>query len=301
MYRQATTFSMSETSQPQLPIASPKMTLAVERVLATPELLEAILIQLTPINQLLCAQLISRLFHTTIASSPILQQLLFFRADTARDAKDWSVNPLLRQHFLPWFAGPSEGSFGSRDYNVLKLMDWTTSPLTLAAFLRPEASWRNMLLMQPPPKELQVVRWVHGQGGDSENVATVSFADKSAGAVTMGRVYDIMELYLRWDFGSFASFGVGFDDGEMGPEMTLYLRMTQQCCPSDSTKATLKSEGAEITKGLDWEKRVEDVLLRVRRRLKMEWFTQLTEERGGVGKVEWEEWKKARQARVEKS
>jgi hypothetical protein len=89
-------------------ISSLKMTSAIERVFATPELLEAILIQLTPTNQLLRAQLISRLFHTTITTSPKIQQLLFFRpnhgsplpkaasaAETTTRSNSWTGPPRL--------------------------------------------------------------------------------------------------------------------------------------------------------------------------------------------------------------
>jgi hypothetical protein len=273
-------------------ISSLKMTSAIERVFATPELLEAILIQLIPTNQLLRAQLISRLFHTTITTSPKIQQLLFFRPNPTRLTKDWFINPLLRQHFLPWFA-PSEGRFGSRNYDTLKLMDWTTSPSTRDAFLHPEASWRNMLLTQPQSTELKVVRWIHGQGGDSEHVALVSFPAK---AVTMGRVYDIAESFLREESASFPCFGVGFDQGKTGLEVTLYLRMTSQCSPRyKPMEVTLNSAAAEMLQGLEWKSTNGN-----RRRLKMDWSTELSEERGGVGEEEWEEWKKMREGRVGK-
>jgi hypothetical protein len=268
------------------------MSSASSRVFATPELLEAILIQLTPLNHLLHAQLISRTFHTVIANSPKLQQLLFFRTNTSRNPKDWSINPLLRQHFLPWSA-PASGRFDSRDYDVLRRMDWTKSPATCDAFLRPEASWRNMLLMQPPPKSLKVVMWMHGQGGDSESIADVSFADKPAQGVTMGRVYDITESWLRDADDSYPAFGIDIEDGEMGPQMTLYFRMTVQCCvdEGDEFGMSLKSQGQEMT----WhqlEKKEEEMYEDAfgSTRLTMEWKTGLTEERGGVGQEEWEEW-----------
>jgi hypothetical protein len=272
------------------------MASAMERIFATPELLEAIVIQLTPIDQLVRAQLISRLFHTTITTSPRVQQLLFFRPDPIRNPRDWSLNPLLRKHFLPWFA-PPEGRFGGRNYDTLKLMDWTTSASSLDAFLRSEASWRNMLLTQPPSKELKVVRWIHGQGGDSEDIAFVPLPAKT---VTMDRVYDIAESFLREESASFPSFGVEFKAGETGPEATLYLRMTMQCCPQyDPLEVMLKSEtaNAEILRGLEWKSTDEG---RDWRRLEMEWSTELSEERGGVGEGEWEDWKKVREGRVEK-
>jgi hypothetical protein len=251
------------------------MSSACSRVLATPELLEAILIQLTPLNHLLHAQLISRTFHAVITNSPKLQQLLFFRPDIFRNPIDWFTNPLLRQNFIPWFATDSD-RFSSRDYDILRLMDWTKSPATMDAFLRPEASWRNMLFMQPPAKSLRVVAWMHGQG------------------VTMGHVYDITESWLRDADRSYPAFGIDIEDGEMGPQMTLYLRMTVQCCINEDYEfgLSLRSQGQEMTwQQLDKEEDVEDDPFGTTR-LTMEWTTGLTEERGGVGQKEWEEWMK---------
>ncbi|KAF2033828.1 hypothetical protein EK21DRAFT_32802, partial [Setomelanomma holmii] len=179
------------------------MSSPVNLVLSTPELLESILFHLTPAH-LLTAQQISQTFRTTITSSPKLQYKLFLRADPNQPKKEWLINPLLRKHFLPWFVMP-DGRFSSRDYDSLQRMDWVSSKAKRAAFLRKEASWRNMLLMQPAPKELHLIRWTHAMGGDSEAYATIPFP---GGAVTMGRVYDVTEQLLRYYMGSYPSFGL---------------------------------------------------------------------------------------------
>ena len=160
------------------------MASACDRVISTPELLEIVFIQLDSLSALLFAQLVSRHFHTVIASSPKLQQKLFFRpVASSEDSQEWTINPLLRQHFVPFFL-----TLSTPDYASFKLMDWATSKPE--AFLRADASWRKMLIVQPPPAELTVVRVCEGQGGDSEQRAIVPFHDRMYGGVTMGIIYD---------------------------------------------------------------------------------------------------------------
>ena len=144
------------------------MTSTCDRVISTTELLEAILTHLPP-TSLLQAQRISRFFHRTINTSPKLQQLLFFRAEPGRDVEDFVINPLLQQHFAPWFPP----FHGHRNYDLLKEMPWAQSPSTRAVYLHAEASWRRMLPMQPAPKTLAVQYLEHCQTGDFVQTAGV--------------------------------------------------------------------------------------------------------------------------------
>jgi hypothetical protein len=268
-------------------MASPR-----DLVLTTPELLESILLHLSP-HHLLAAQLISQIFRNTITSSPSLQHRLFFRPDPTRPPKQWLINPLLRHHFLPWFVMPG-GRGAIRNYHTLKRMDWVSSASRLSAFLRKDASWRNMLLMQPSPNQLHVVRWVHGQAGDSASNAAIPFPND---AVTMGLVYDLTERFLRDSVGSYPSFGPGFKDGVAGPMLTLYFRMTMQCCPSDDDEApVLRSEGADEGLVLEWKdgEGAGSAEERSDGRMDMKWRTDLTGERGGVEVWEWKEWLRKR-------
>ncbi|KAF2644144.1 hypothetical protein P280DRAFT_515112 [Massarina eburnea CBS 473.64] len=86
---------------------------AKTQVITTPELLETVLLQLPPLS-LLTEISVSHFFHTTIISSPHLQQRLFFRASPSstqrREKGEWSLNPVLRSRFLPWFVLPSDHS-----------------------------------------------------------------------------------------------------------------------------------------------------------------------------------------------
>jgi hypothetical protein len=220
------------------------MTSARERVLSTAELLEAILSQLTPLNNLLHAQLISRCFHTTITSSPTLQQLLFFRPQTSTDPKQWTLNPLLRKHFVPWFdVVDTFDQWSQPSYDLLKSMDWTTSKRD--AFLRAEASWRKMLIVQPSPPEVKLTRVTDTDGGVYKEEATISFQDSPTAGVTMGPVYDITESFLREENESYASFDLCIKDADVGPTISMHFELTQQCCVYSPIDAELRSEGAD--------------------------------------------------------
>lgn len=216
------------------------MASACDRVFSTTELLEAILTHLTPINYLLQAQCVLRFFNTTINTSPKLQKLLFFRLDIGRDLKDFVINPLLQQHFAPWFPP----FHGHRNYDRLREMEWASTPSTRDIFLRPEASWRRMLPMQPAPQTLSVQYLEHCQTGDFMQTASIE-------GVTMGRVYDITESFLRAEYASYAQFSVRCG----GEGAVMYLESAMQCDMGEGRGLKgwdLRSEGAEMTHGLQW-------------------------------------------------
>ncbi|KAH7391717.1 hypothetical protein BKA66DRAFT_458317 [Pyrenochaeta sp. MPI-SDFR-AT-0127] len=273
------------------------MASARDRVFATPELLEAILIQLhhvAPLHELLQAQLISHRLHTAITSSPRLQQLLFFRAqpnNVSRSSAAWTLNPLLRHHFLPWFVQPSD-RWSMPNQESIQALDWI--PARKDAFLRPEASWRKMLVIQPPPKTLSVTLLVHTRLGDFISDATDQCADSPSGGVTMASLYDITESFVRTE--SSSQFGLTIKDGDTGPRMTLRLAHTQQCCPSSPKNYQLMSQGAKSNheaRALEWKGR-EPQEDSSRRRQNPIWDTDLVPDRGGVSSWDWEEWKRKR-------
>jgi hypothetical protein len=270
-----------------------------ERVFSTPELLETILSYLAPIN-LLQAQLISHLFHSTITSSPKLQQLLFFRP-AHHLPETWTLNPLLRKHFLPWFVISSSRTSNQRDLSTLQLLEWISSDSQRDAFLRADASWRNMVFMQPAPTSLHLVRWTHAMRADYEDKATIPVP---GGKVTMGLVYDVTVSVLRHDARMFPSFGLAVHDGPAGVGVTLYFKRTAQCCMRRMKVPDFSSRGAEELE-FEWKEKEEeeekgggddDSEEEMRRdmRLPMKWTTDLTEERGGVGNEEWKVWERKR-------
>lgn len=156
-------------SKPPMPPQPP----SVAKVLSTPELLESILLHLDPRTLLTTAQLISPAFLAVTTSSPRLQRTLFFRPSPS--TTPFTPNPLLLWAFpclmpvLPpqqpnGLAGtpphPSTlfipaGSYGRgpRDdgNEILPMTDVRfDGGRRNLAFTRKGASWRRMLVCQPP-------------------------------------------------------------------------------------------------------------------------------------------------------
>ncbi len=121
-----------------IPLSQP----AVQRVFNTPELLEIIHLSL-PIQDLLVrAPLVNRASRNTIASSLSIQQKLFFRPDPFFRPSD--DNPLLSFCYDNWKKWEGPNTLAHCDTIVARKEE---------AFRREEASWRKMLLVQPPAKE----------------------------------------------------------------------------------------------------------------------------------------------------
>jgi hypothetical protein len=150
-----------------------------------------------------------------------------------------------------------------------------------------------MLLIQPPPKELQVIKWCHAMGGDTISKKTITFDDTPSGHVTMGRVWDIAEFFLRDKFADHGSFALSFIDKNTTepPYLGLRLRWSASCVISwAGTPVALKSEAAEFSRDLDWDPRDDDG----RRGFRDDeaYTSDLTGEKGGVEGEEWRMWVK---------
>ncbi|OBT65749.1 hypothetical protein VE03_03369 [Pseudogymnoascus sp. 23342-1-I1] len=166
--------------------------IAANDVFATFELLEAILLYAPPFDLLLSVA-VSRTWHQTILSSNPLQQRLFFApapADTP-----WTQNPILAAKFWPIFhddryadvlaeklraecrgpclyghippirypmAGPPCKGPHCRNVRCQGAVEGF-SAADQDAYLRPEASWRKTLAMQPPVKMLRILQYGFSQ------------------------------------------------------------------------------------------------------------------------------------------
>ncbi|KAF1995172.1 hypothetical protein P154DRAFT_526545 [Amniculicola lignicola CBS 123094] len=260
------------------------------RVLNTPELLEAILLQL-PERDILLAQQVSRTFQAAITSSPALQQALFFREVPFKDPKIWKVNPLLREHFLPWFV-ISRNKWQLPDHSILERMDWARDHQRRRAFLRPTASWRKMLVTQPPAKKLEVYQHCHGQMDDVLEKASVHLKDLNTPGIPMSILYDISQRFI---FQTPASgFEMTIKNTTSGsPKIILYLVYTVQCCiTEDFMDLDLRSlePGAWDMENLEFESCAEELLAMFGIWMK----NDLTAEKGGVPLWEFERWNRER-------
>ncbi|KAK0664965.1 hypothetical protein DIS24_g282 [Lasiodiplodia hormozganensis] len=246
----------------------------MDEVLETPELLEHILAQL-PMRDLLLAQQVCRRFNSIIASSPTLQQALFFRPRPATAtpkpssikllhypgdepvAETWERNPLLASAFWPWFDRSTPKSrfsapFWDPDiFSTLPLADEQTR----FAFLRPEASWRRMLLTQPAVAALDIMLVSH-----SALRGTIDDASLCLGSgLRMGVLYDVTcQEILGSRYRAKRRFRVQWHGADR--RIVLNIASTAQCKKRDNNDAVWKSyfSGACQGKGLEWRKRDTD-------------------------------------------
>lgn len=122
---------------------------ALEKVVSTAELLELILLQLDLRTLLTAAQRTCRYWHSLVRDSPSLQKHLYFMPDE-NVSKSW--NPLLAEVFPSFFSrnGGSAAGFGRFTFATF---DMIQSPDKITAYNRKEASWRRMLVQQPPIRD----------------------------------------------------------------------------------------------------------------------------------------------------
>ncbi|KAF4213131.1 hypothetical protein CNMCM8980_007389 [Aspergillus fumigatiaffinis] len=170
-----------------------------------PEILEMILLNLD-MRTLLYIQ---RTCHSWLSmirgSSPIQKALYFTPIETTPDQSKVQ-NPLLREAFPALFK-LTDPDNPEDDYEydepTLAAFDMMKTPTKLAAYLRPEASWRRMLLQQPPMCNFGVCRYSTGGYGFSHTFFEVpgdprGFAD----GLRMG---DFFEALLFGDDVRFAT------------------------------------------------------------------------------------------------
>jgi hypothetical protein len=101
-----------------------------------------------------------------IIKSPSIQKALFF---TPIKESEWGVgekapNFLLAEMFPTIF--PGKGDPFERDFYFSDCA-MTKDPASFDRFVRKDASWRRMLLQQPPILELGLFHMYSGRGGDS--------------------------------------------------------------------------------------------------------------------------------------
>ncbi|KAJ6538530.1 hypothetical protein DFH09DRAFT_1177151 [Mycena vulgaris] len=192
------------------------MSTAQDVVIFTPELLELVLSHLPIRDLLITAPLVSKTWQT-ITLSPTLQRALFFQPDPSAEPVQ---NPLLVEMFPPFFAleVTSRWSWPGEASSIMS-MPWSKAP---DAFKREEASWRRMLVMQPPAQKMTVTETCHGQSGNSERRAVLD--DLS---LRMGILYDLAVPFIDRFASSFCIRWHDNSDNE--GDLTLAVIFTQQC------------------------------------------------------------------------
>ncbi|KAJ7187327.1 F-box domain-containing protein [Mycena filopes] len=184
---------------------------AQETALSTPELLELILSQLPLRDLLVTAPRVCKLW-TAVTLTPTLQRALFFQPDPNGTARR---NPLLIAAFPPFFTSDEPSGPG----DILR-MPWATAS---DAFRRETASWRRMLVVQPPARTLLILSRHHSPG---RTYGTVDLnldggGDRDGTGLRMGVLYDVLLQRVEQRGARFRVRWPGYDGVEFGEEVTL--------------------------------------------------------------------------------
>ncbi|KAJ7648804.1 hypothetical protein DFH06DRAFT_1095597 [Mycena polygramma] len=171
------------------------MSSAADTVISTTELLELILWHLPMRSLLVTAPLVSKTWQA-ITLSPILQRALFFQPDTSAASADTIQNPILAEFFQPFFAPAMDGDRPRWPNTVaeIRAMPWSKAP---DAFRRRDASWRRMLVRQPPAQTILVRQCSHGATSDERRAVLADLE------LRMGMLYDLTLRFINRDNTSF--------------------------------------------------------------------------------------------------
>lgn len=168
-----------------------------------PELLEQVLLNLTQ-GQILQAQRVCHSWLDTICASPLLQQKLYFQPLPPSKASERppEFNPIAKALF-PFLFEPHaflSGWLVKQEADRI-IRHWNEDPARREAVLRPEASWRRMLPIQPaaPIDGFVLNDWNVAEG---EPVLEWAEVDPSRHASNMAS---------RWDLGDSATMGLLYD------------------------------------------------------------------------------------------
>lgn len=151
-----------------------------DKALTTPEILETILLHLDLASILTSAQRVCHSWRDLITTSPSLQQHLYFQPNWNQNQNQTlkTPNPLLSTLFPGWFPPPPPANISrattdkdDEEVEAAVLDEHTFETLALAhadknrAFMYKHASWRNMLLSQPPIPDLVLFGVCENFGG----------------------------------------------------------------------------------------------------------------------------------------
>jgi hypothetical protein len=205
---------------PTKPAALPSN--ACDRFFSIAELLRIFLGNCSPLVLLNCTR-VCRTWNTTIAESTQLQQSLFLEPSCDKSG-EYKINPIISSHFAP-ILGPKLGDDEVASETVLSRFeagnkctskDITSLPWargtsmdapTRRAFADKNASWRKMLVSQPPIQRLDwwhewkhvptatedIQGWVARRVLVSRRVARGYGNETEYQAVTLGMLWDLVE------------------------------------------------------------------------------------------------------------
>lgn len=210
---------------------------------------------------------------------------------------------MLRDVFFPWFYCPESRFEPCPDQNVLYLLDWTSTGRQRDVFLHPEASWRRMFMIQPPPLKLSVRKVIHGHLGDTVSDGEICANETTSQGVTMDVIYDITQSF--WEYHQTLRFCLEILDHGTTASMRLCLMYTVSCV-TDLSYEDLSWAKPRAKKVWNFQNDVdmeparnqfvdsEDQFDESEERWDYQFNSALTKEKGGVSKEEFVTWKEER-------
>lgn len=145
---------------------------ATKKCLDIPEILEMILAQVDMRTLLTSARRVSRSWFNLISTSSSIQKALFFTPikDSEWGIKEKILNPLLTEAFPSLF--PAKERRYGYCFTICKL-PMTKDASNMARFIRKDASWRKMLVQQPPISGIGLFPIYSAMGGTSVQCSSI--------------------------------------------------------------------------------------------------------------------------------
>ncbi|KAL3443587.1 hypothetical protein BJX65DRAFT_311747 [Aspergillus insuetus] len=161
------------------------------RALNTPEILEMILLEMDMRTLLTSGQRVCHTWTNLIRTSRSIQRALFF---IPTKESEWATaekipNPLLAEVFPSIFPASDEDDDDRFAYSSLPMAKDTE---TMNRFVQPNASWRRMLVQQPPLKNIGLFHVRSSRGGDSIKRSTIPADPKSSPGLQMERLFELL-------------------------------------------------------------------------------------------------------------
>ncbi|RAQ40654.1 hypothetical protein AFGD_009060 [Aspergillus flavus] len=186
------------------------------KIFLIPEILEQILLRTPPQTLLTTAQRTSQTWHNLITTSPRLQETLFFKPqlqppNPRTKTTNRTLNPLLPHKIWPHLFRKRLASQTTTTTNygyTLPLAD----PVEEELYLRPNASWRRMLVQQPPTSSISVFVMHRSWISCDEDISPVQVFTADVEFLTLGHLHwsafvgcllPLESVACFWDFGDY--------------------------------------------------------------------------------------------------
>jgi hypothetical protein len=163
---------------------------AAQRAFLIPEILETILLNIPRRGLLVDAQRVNRSWRNTVKGSPALQRLLFFEQCPKHEGREPEFSDLLNETFPPFFShNLDDDGHPKWTQESLSRTDWNSSPAKRDAYSRKEASWRQMLIVQPAITRINICKSWSSVTGMGKVEGRIVVTD----GLRMGTLYDLVE------------------------------------------------------------------------------------------------------------